>query len=125
MTNEQIDKWAVEHIVLTQGVEATREAARALLKEAGLGAPSFPAQTVRLKQPGPGKKITLTLELDAIEPSTRYLVTPVNPAVVREKSAEQMWREAATTLEMANAELSRAYAELKRQLKKQLKEESE
>lgn len=116
MTDDQIDKWAVKHIVLTQGVEATREAARALLKEAGLGAPSFKAQQIRLTQfANKARKIILTVELDAIEPATEYMITPINPAVVREKSGEQLWREAAEKLEMANVELSRAYPELKRQ----------
>lgn len=45
-------------------------------------APSFNARHVSLSQPG--AKIILTLELDAIEGAPQYIVTPVNPAVVRQ-----------------------------------------
>ncbi|WCM21434.1 hypothetical protein NDK50_08280 [Paraburkholderia bryophila] len=44
-------------------------------------APTFKARNLRCR--GIGTKILLTLELDALEPAPHYLVTPINPAVVR------------------------------------------
>lgn len=49
-------------------------------------APSFNARHVSLSQPG--TKIILTLELDAIEGAPQYIVTPVNPAVVRQAAPQ-------------------------------------
>lgn len=43
--------------------------------------PSFNARQISLKQRG--AKIVLTLELDAIEGAPQYIVTPINPSVVR------------------------------------------
>lgn len=48
--------------------------------------PTFKGKHVSLKQKG--AKLFLTLELDGVEGAPSYLVTPVNPAVVRAKTTD-------------------------------------
>ncbi|PFH12910.1 hypothetical protein [Burkholderia sp. JKS000303] len=55
--------------------------ARALLALRWREPPTFEAKHISLKQKG--MKLILTLELDGVESSPRYAVTPINPCVVR------------------------------------------
>lgn len=92
MSDKPIDPWLFDTIQLVRKAVRYQDANMADVIEARLRAqfvaspapaiPAYPAKHISLKMRR-DRKIVLTLELDAVEGAPAYLLTPVNPCVVR------------------------------------------